>query len=209
MLLRLACVAFVGCCLGDTAAAAADTRAAVLTVHVEIHPQTRLRTSSSVLRFEVLPNPPVSVRPAVARGRTWSNKPAADLAPSAQVVSVTATIEFSAAVRTRRDADVVLTVESAGTLEGPDGAADVESQISFGGDLEGTLPGVMGRDGPQVAARWIGGGVRDGRLTFTLRGPINPGTYTLPLRFVLSTQWRTAGAHRGRKGASGGAGAGT
>jgi hypothetical protein len=47
--------------------------------------------------------------------------------------------------------------------------------------MAGTLAGA----GAVVAGRWVGSGLRTGRLVFSLRAA-SGGTYTLPLRFVLS-----------------------
>jgi hypothetical protein len=138
----------------------ADTRSAVVTIRVEIHERISLQVSTSELRFAVTP----------ARAAS----------------PPTATIEFSAGARTRGGGEVFLTVEPMGPLEGSHGAADVESEIEVAGDATGTVAGVISAEGPQVAARWIGGGLRTGRLTFMLRVLVNPGTYILPVRFVLS-----------------------
>jgi len=145
----------------SSAAPAAATRTAMVTVRAEVGACTSLHASVSMLRFEV------------SLAGTESAPPV--------------TVEFRAAARTKDRADVLLTVEPAGVLEGPSGAADAEMAVVFTGEGDGTESGVLNAAGPQVAARWTGGGVRQGRLTFTFSGPIAPGTYLLPVRFVLST----------------------
>ena len=97
--------------------------------------------------------------------------------PDAPAVAV---IEFSAGARTRAGDEVMLTVER---LPGPD--CPEEALITFRGDGAGTVAGTLGAAGPTPVARWTGSGLRRGRLTFLLRA--GAGTYTLPIRFVLST----------------------
>jgi hypothetical protein len=91
-----------------------------------------------------------------------------------------AVVQFSAGARTQAGADVLLTVERLSSIDSPEGAA-----VTFTGDGLGVGAGGFSAAGPTVAARWSGSGLRTGRLTFVLRAA--PGTYTIPLRFVLST----------------------
>ena len=95
-------------------------------------------------------------------------------------------VEFTAAARTRTGGDVVLTVESERMPAGPGGAADVEAAVSFSGDGAGTHAGLLRTASASVAGRWQGSGIRSGRLKFALHAPA-AGTYTVPVRFVLST----------------------
>ena len=90
-----------------------------------------------------------------------------------------ATVDFVAGVRTPAGAEIVLTVEAqlAGTIG--------ESRITFAGAGDGTRAGSMVATGPAIAARWIGSGRRTGRIAFALQGAA-PGTYAIPVRFVLS-----------------------
>jgi hypothetical protein len=97
-----------------------------------------------------------------------------------------ATMEFSAAARTRPAGEVVLTVEAVREIDGPGGAADIETAVTFSGEGEGTAAGALGTAAPSVAGRWSGSGLRTGRLTFALRSAVT-GSYSVPLRFVLST----------------------
>ena len=90
-----------------------------------------------------------------------------------------AVIEFSAGARTQTGADVLLTVERLPSIDCPDGAT-----VTFAGEGRGTRAGALDPLAPTVAARWTGSGLRTGRLTFVLRAA--PGTYTVPVRFVLS-----------------------
>ncbi len=100
--------------------------------------------------------------------------------------AATAEVEFSAGARTPSGAEVVLSMEPERAIEGPGGAADVESSLSFSGEGEGTTAGIVGSGAPTIAGRWSGSGLRSGRLVFSLRAGAT-GTYTLPVRFVLST----------------------
>lgn len=97
-----------------------------------------------------------------------------------------ATVEFSAAARTRPAGEVVLTVEAVRAMDGPGGAADIDTAVTFSGEGEGTAAGALASAVPSVAGRWSGSGLRTGRLTFALRSAVT-GSYSVPLRFVLST----------------------
>ena len=101
-----------------------------------------------------------------------------------------AIVEFTAAAPALPDADVVMTVTPDGGLTGSGGAADVEADITFSGDGSGTLSGLLVASRSMTTrsmttARWTGGGVRNGRLVFTLRAS-SPGIYSLPVRFAIS-----------------------
>lgn len=95
--------------------------------------------------------------------------------------SAIGTIEYLALVRTGRDAEVVLVLESVAGIEFAGGAADVETEVSFdcGGGPRGLAPGA-----PTLAARWVGSGSRSGQIALTLRAPV-AGTYVVPLRLQL------------------------
>jgi hypothetical protein len=90
-----------------------------------------------------------------------------------------AVIEFSAGTRTQSGADVLLTVERLPSMDCPDGTA-----LTFVGEGPGTSAGTLDPVAPTIAARWTGSGLRTGRLKFVLH--TSPGTYTVPVRFVLS-----------------------
>jgi hypothetical protein len=89
-----------------------------------------------------------------------------------------AIIEFSAGARTQTGADVLLTVERLPAMDCPDGT------VTFAGEGLGTSAGILDTVAPTIAARWTGSGRRTGRLTFVLRAA--PGSYTVPVRFVLA-----------------------
>ena len=160
--MRSLCVSFVAgavALLATTmpAAAAAESASTNVAVTAQVSARTSLRVSAQTLLFTV-----------------------ADGADHA-----VASVDFSAGARTRIGGDVVLTVEAMRATEGPGGAADVESTLSFSGEGQGTTIGALPVNGAAVAARWSGSGLRTGRVTFALRCS-TPGTYTVPLRFVLS-----------------------
>jgi hypothetical protein len=137
--------------------AADDTKTVVVQANASVGSRTSLTVSSQQLEF-VLTD---SKQPAVA------------------------TIEFVAGARTHAGAEVVLTVEAVRSLEGPGGAADVDAAITFSAEGEGAIAGTMSPATPVIAGRWTGSGRRTGRLSFALRAGV-PGTYTMPLRFILS-----------------------
>jgi hypothetical protein len=134
----------------------ADTALRAVTVTATFSSRTSLKVSADLLRFEV------------ASGQT-----------------ATASVEFSAGTRTQSGAQVVLSVEPLRGIEGPGGAGDVETSVSFDGQGEGTLGGILRGTGPTVAGQWIGSGMRHGRLVFALQTDAS-GTYSVPVRFVLS-----------------------
>jgi hypothetical protein len=142
--------------IGVPDVASADTVSRALTVSATFSSRTSLKVSADLLRFDV------------ASGQT-----------------ATASVEFSAGTRTQSGAQVVLSVEPLRGVEGPGGAGDVETSLSFAGQGEGTLGGMLRATGPTVAGQWIGSGMRHGRLVFALQADAS-GTYTVPVRFVLS-----------------------
>ena len=91
-----------------------------------------------------------------------------------------ASIDFVAGIRTQAGAEVMLTVETVAV-----GSLSDESRITFARDGEEGAIGSMSSGHPAVAARWLGSGRRTGRIAFALHGAA-PGTYTIPLRVVLS-----------------------
>ena len=136
---------------------AGASASASVQVRVEVHARTVLRVSTYQLRFDV----------------------------PADAASATAELKFSAAARTRRDGEVMLTVEPERWIEGPGGAADLDALVTFDGDGEGVSGGRLEPSAPSVAGRWLGSGKRDGRLRFTLQARA-AGTYHLPVRLVLT-----------------------
>jgi hypothetical protein len=142
---------------GAGTARAQDVAFANVQVRLDVATRTSLKVSSEVLRFDV----------AQSGG------------------TATATIDFSAGARMSSGGNVVLSVEPLRAVEGPGGAADVESSVSFAGSGPGLLAGAL-RGDTAVVGQWHGSGLREGRVVFTLRANAS-GTYTLPVRFVLST----------------------
>jgi hypothetical protein len=63
-----------------------------------------------------------------------------------------------------------------------DGATGEESPVSFTGEGDGALDGLLGSADRAVAGRWIGSGLRRGRLVFMMRAG-TAGTYIVPVRF--------------------------
>ena len=136
---------------------AAETATASASVSAQFSSRTSLKVSTDLLHFEV-------VEPG---------QPA------------TATVDFAAGARTQAGAEVLLSIEQLHAAQGPGGASDIESSVSFTGDGAGTLDGALVAAGPAVAGRWIGSGMRQGRLVFALRAGAS-GNYMLPVRFILS-----------------------
>jgi hypothetical protein len=82
---------------------------------------------------------------------------------------------------------VLLTVEpltSIGALSG--GPSETGTSVEFQGTGDGALSGVLSAGTPDAAARWVGSGVRTGRLTFVVRGLAARQGATIPLRFLLT-----------------------
>ena len=143
---------------GASVAVSASERATVtIAATAQLNSRTSLTVSAETLRFDVT-NP-----------------------GSAATVSV----EFIASARTRSQGEVVLTVEPVRGIEGPGGAADLDTTVAFAGDGDGTQAGLLRPADPVVAGRWTGSGRRTGRLRFSLSTD-TVGAYTLPVRFVLS-----------------------
>jgi hypothetical protein len=135
--------------------AAETTTSAV--VSVQVSGRTSLKVSTDNLRFDVA----ISSTPA------------------------TSTVDFSAGARTQAGAEVVLSVERLCRVLEPGGAAGEESPVSFTGEGDGALDGLLGPADRAVAGRWIGSGLRRGRLVFMMRAGA-AGTYIVPVRFFLS-----------------------
>ena len=136
---------------------AAETATASAVVSAQFSSRTSLKVSTDLLRFEV----------------AGPGQPA------------TAAVDFAAGARTQAGAEVLLSIEQLHAVEGPGGASDLESSVSFAGEGAGTLAGALIAAGPAVAGRWIGSGLRQGRLVFALRAGAS-GNYMLPVRFILS-----------------------
>jgi hypothetical protein len=141
-----------------TPAVASDAATGLVVVTAYFGSRTSLEVSTELLQFDV----------------TAPGQPA------------TAAVLFSAGARTQSGGEVVLSLEPARGIDGPGGAADVASSLSFQGEGEGTMSGHVAGAKPTMAGRWTGSGFRQGRLLFLLRAGA-AGTYTVPVHFVLST----------------------
>ncbi len=129
----------------------------VVGIRADFSSYTSLRVSSSQLRFDV-----------------------AD-----PLTNPTATVEFTAAARTVRGGEVLLSVEPVGGVQSPEsGPAAQDVTVRYEG--EGGNSGTLSQAGPHVVGRWIGSNVRQGRVSFTLRGAQAAGVYSLSVKFVLS-----------------------
>lgn len=93
-----------------------------------------------------------------------------------------ATVQFAASARTRNGGEVMLTVEPAGIVDSPDGRATSSLSIVCEDERGQAAP----LQGARVVGRWIGSGTRRGSVAFTLEGATHPGSYSMPVRFVLS-----------------------
>ncbi len=99
--------------------------------------------------------------------------------------AATASVDFTAAARVESGEGVVLSVEPLSSVEGPGGAADVDTEVTFSGEGGGTRDGRLSSSAVAIAASWQGSGQRTGRLVFTLHAAA-AGVYTIPVRLVLS-----------------------
>jgi phage tail sheath gpL-like len=143
--------------LADTAAAQHVHATTTVAATASVAPRPTLTVSSHVLQFRIEP------------GTTQAE----------------AVIEFTAAMRARPDAEVLLTIEVAKAIQGP-GGADVDAALTFTGEGAGVQSGSLDTTRSVVAARWSGGGQRRGRLVVMLRAAA-PGDYTVPISYFLGT----------------------
>ncbi len=125
-------------------------------MHAEFRSHTSLNVSTSQLRFEI--------------GDAKDTPRAA--------------IEFAAAARTYQGGEVLLTVDPIRTIHSPQGGPSANLGIGYEG--EGGISGTLSEAGPHVVGRWVGSGMRPGRVLFALHGADAPGVYLLSLKFVLS-----------------------
>lgn len=141
---------------------------ATWTMSAEVQNHTSLRVSSSEVHFDVAGTLDTS--------RT--------------------SIDFSAAARTHGGGEIVLTVESLGTVQSPESGPSASLIVGYEG--EGGRSGTLSEGGPHVVRRWMESGLREGRILFTLQGATVPGVYSLSLKFVLSAPEDRAVPHTGR-----------
>lgn len=151
--------------------------AAVLVILVPTHVNAQQIHASAVVvaQATVAPRPSIVVSSKVLEFRIEQGETQAQ-----------AVVDFTAAMRAHPHAEIVLTVEAVSALDGPGGAADAEATVTFAGEGAVTASGVVEPGRASVAAQWIGGGQRRGRLVFTLRASA-PGLYQLPVRYLLGT----------------------
>jgi hypothetical protein len=130
---------------------------APVAIRADFGSHTSLRVSSSQVQFDVADplTPPTSV------------------------------IDFTAAARTVRGGEVLLTAEPLGGVQAP-GSGPAAQDLTVLYEGEGGNSGVVSQAGPHVVGRWIGSDVRKGRVSFTLRGAQAAGVYSLSVKFVLS-----------------------
>ena len=147
----------IGTMASPATALAGESDSKTLSVTATIGSRTSLKVSTQLLQFEVS-------------------------SPDQQAVAV---VDFSAGARTHSGAEVILTVEPLRAITGPGGASDVETALTYAGQGDGTLSGVLQPSTPAVAGRWSGSGLRTGRVMFELHASAS-GRYTLPVRFALS-----------------------
>ena len=136
---------------------AAESANASVAVTAQFGSRTALKVSTELLQFDV----------------TAADQPAV------------AIVEFSAAARTHQGGEVVLTVERAGALSGPGGAADADASLTVSMAGNGESAATLDPSAQVVAGRWVGSGKRAGQLAFSLRSSV-PGVYSMPVRFVIS-----------------------
>ena len=96
-------------------------------------------------------------------------------------IPAVATVDFMAGARTRHGGEVLLTVQLTDSGQLPT-AGDQTLTIAAG--TEGTIAGPVAPDAAAIVARWISGGMRNGRVTFRLQAA--PGNYDIPVRFLLN-----------------------
>jgi hypothetical protein len=89
-------------------------------------------------------------------------------------------IEFSAGARTRMGGEVLLTAELIDAVACLD-----HRRVTVTGAGAGTIAAALTVGTAIPVARWIGSGLRTGRLTFTVPTPST--ACAVPVRFVLST----------------------
>jgi hypothetical protein len=91
-------------------------------------------------------------------------------------VPARATVEFTAGARAASSGEVRLVV---------DALQDVPGVLMIVGGSDGVAIGELQPETPTIAARWIGGGLRSGRLTLALRA-LTPGRYSVPVSLHLA-----------------------
>ena len=143
--------------MGQTPMPGRASAVATVSIRADFGSRTSLHVSSSLVQFEVADS----------------------------VTRQTKVIHFSAAARTIREGEVLLTLEPVGGVQAPErGPAAQDLSVLYEG--EGGNSGTASDAGRHVVGRWTGSGVRGGQVSFTLRGAETPGVYSLSVKFVLS-----------------------
>jgi hypothetical protein len=124
-----------------------------VTATVTFGPRTTLQVSSQVLHFHV----------------------------TDPMTPAETSVIFAVGARALKGEDVRLVVEIADPPAAASGASGYALSVVGGSD--GVTTGALTHDAPTVVARWAGGGLRTGRVTFRLEGA--PGDYEIPLRYLV------------------------
>lgn len=94
--------------------------------------------------------------------------------------SAETSVIFAVGARALKGGDVRLIVE----IADPPAAGGARGYaLSVVGGSDGVTTGALTHDAPTVVARWVGGGLRTGRVTFRLEAA--PGDYEIPLRYLV------------------------
>lgn len=144
-------------CAGWPALVAAESATGSVAVTAQFSSWTSLKVSTDLLIFDV----------------------------EDQTGTATAALEFSAGARTQSGAEVTLSVETRRPVEWPGTSEAGDPVVILTGAGPGTAAGPVGQGSSTVASRWIGSGLRTGRLVFTLKADAR-GRYAVPVHFMLS-----------------------
>jgi hypothetical protein len=140
--------------LGASGQAFAQQVTQSVTATATFGPRTSLQVSSQVLQFHI----------------------------TDASIPVEVSVDFAAGARTRIGGDVRLVVDVTDPVEVRPGTTG--QALTIVGGTAGTIAGTLAQDAPVVAARWLGSGLRTGRVTFRLHAA--PGRYDIPVRFVVT-----------------------
>jgi hypothetical protein len=96
-------------------------------------------------------------------------------------------VDVTAKARASRNAQVVLTVQASDDLRSGMSTLPA-SLITWSGDGNGFLSGVLSRASPQLVAAWTGSGIRTGAQSFAFQNSWThpPGTYSVTLVYTVS-----------------------
>ncbi len=136
----------------------AQTQTVTLRITADVGTQARLRVSNTVLRFD--------------------GSRSAEVQPQA-------TVEFDARARTHSGGEVVLTVELLDDLVDLDQTGKAPTTLSAAASGDASSQGRLSTGTRHVVARWIGSGMRTGRVCFSVIGESPEGALTVPIRMTL------------------------